>query len=75
MLITVVAVLCHISVGYCVEEIVTDSDTTPGLTFTGCSIGAQAPIVEWMAHTKYATGWRLDRYKCIPGHYEVRGRA
>lgn len=70
MLTTVVAILCHISVGYCVEEIVTEEATQ-----MECVTGAQAGIAQWMAHTKYAEGWRLDRYKCIPGHYEIRGRA
>ena len=79
MFVTVVAVLCHINgiaVAGCVEEIVTDSNLTPEITFLECAIGAQAPLAKWMsAHPIYHANWRLDRYKCVPGRYEIKGRA
>jgi hypothetical protein len=75
VIITVVAVLSQIATGFTVEQIVTDSDQTPNLSFTSCAINAQKEIAQWMQHSKYSEGWRLDRYKCIPGHYELRGRA
>jgi hypothetical protein len=52
MFVTVVAVLCHINgiaVAGCVEEIVTDSNLTPEITFLECAIGAQAPLAKWMS--------------------------
>ena len=78
MFVTVVAVLCQISgiaVG-CVEEIVTDSNLTPDITFLECVQGAQAPLAKWMTeHPIYHANWRLGRYKCVPGHNEIKGRA
>jgi hypothetical protein len=26
-------------------------------------------------HPIYHANWRLDRYKCVPGRYEVKGHA
>jgi hypothetical protein len=76
MFVTVVAVLCQISGIGCVEEIVTDSNLTPDITFHECVQGAQAPLAKWMTeHPIYHANWRLDRYKCVPGHYEIKGRA
>jgi hypothetical protein len=79
MFTTIVAVLCHLSgpaTGACVEEIVSDSDMDPALTFQACMISGQAGIAKWMSeHPLYRSGWRLDRYKCAPGHYEIHGRA
>ncbi len=79
MFVTVVAVLCHLGVtaaGSCVEEIVTDSNLTPEITFQQCAVGAQAPLAKWMSeHPIYHSHWRLERYKCVPGHYEIKGRA
>lgn len=77
MFTTVVAVLCSLTLqGACVEEIVTDSNMDPAVTFQGCQIGAQAGIAKWMSESPiYHARWRLDRWKCVPGRYEIRGRA
>ena len=77
MFVTVVAVLCHLTgpaAGGCVEEIVTDSNMTPEITFQECMKGAQAPLAKWMGEV-YHVNWRIDRYKCVPGHYEIKGSA
>ncbi len=79
MFVTVVAVLCRLGAaasGGCVEEIVTDSNMTPEMSMMQCAIGAQAPLAKWMGeHPIYHANWRLDRYKCVPGHYEIKGHA
>jgi hypothetical protein len=79
MFVTVVAVLCHLggpAADSCVEEIVTDSNMTPDITFQECMKGAQAPLAKWMGeHPLYHSNWRIERYKCVPGHYEIKGRA
>ena len=79
MFVTVVAVLCHLgslAAGRCVEEIVTDSSMTPEITFQECVKGAQAPLAKWVSeHHIYHSNWRVDRYKCVPGHYEIKGSA
>lgn len=80
MFVTVVAVMCHLllsGVEACEETIVTDSAQTEGLTFMDCMAGAQAPLAEWKSahHTYAASEWRIDRYRCVAGHYEIRGRA
>ena len=73
MFVTLVAVLCQISTAYCVEEIVTDSSVS-SITFMDCQVHGQQGVIQWLSeHSKYKD-WRLERYKCIPGHYEVRGR-
>jgi hypothetical protein len=74
--VTVVVVLCHLLFSVCVEEIVTDSVMTPEMTFQQCVIGAQGLLALWISeHPAYRTGWRIDRYKCVPGHYEIKRRA
>lgn len=79
MFVTVVAVLCSLLAGaqVCQEEIVTTSDLTEGLTFQGCMAGAQAPLAKWKSeHPIYRSdAYRIERYKCVQGHYELRGRA
>ena len=79
MFVTVVAVLCRLggaATGACVEEIVTDSNMTPEISFMQCAIGAQAPLAKWMdEHPLYHANWRIERYKCVPGHYEIKGHA
>jgi hypothetical protein len=79
MFVTVVAVLCRLSgaaAGSCVEEIVTDSNMTPEISMMQCAVGAQAPLAKWMGeHPIYHTNWRIERYKCVPGHYEIKGHA
>ena len=48
MFVTVVAVLCQISGVGCVEEIVTDSNLTPEITFLECVQSGQAPLAKWI---------------------------
>jgi hypothetical protein len=75
MFVTIVAVLCRLAGPGCVEEIVTDSSLDENVTMQTCVLG-QAGVADWMSkHPLYRQGWRLDRYKCAPGHYEIRGRA
>jgi hypothetical protein len=75
MFVTVVAVLC-LSTGLCVEEIVTDSNLEPTLSFSSCLSGAQAPLAKWKGeHPVYrSAAYRIEKYRCVPGHYEIRGR-
>lgn len=72
MLVTVVAVLCHLQLG-CVEEIVTDSSVSPEVNMMSCQMG-EPQIVKWMSESKYRD-WRLERWKCVIGEYQIRGRA
>ena len=88
MFVTIVAVFCHFSpagpsagspapVGPadCVEEIVTDSDQS-SITFQSCMIQGQIGIAKWMSeHPIYHANWTLQRYKCAPGHYQLRVKA
>jgi hypothetical protein len=89
MFVTVVAVMCYLAVPRTIaadrdctdeevgmEEIVTDSNFTPELTFMGCQIGFAA-LAKWKGeHAIYHTDrWRVARVRCVPGHYEPRGRA
>jgi hypothetical protein len=77
MFVTLVAVLCHALSGGpadCVEKIVTDSDQS-NITFQSCMIQGQIGIAQWMsAHPVYAN-WTLQRYKCVPGHYQLHVKA
>lgn len=82
MFVTVVALMCHLIGGnpdakVCVEEIVTDTDMTPELTFFGCAAMGQPALAKWKGeHPIYRNErWFLSDYKCVPGHYEVKGRA
>jgi hypothetical protein len=79
MFVTVVAFVCHMigATPVCVEEIVTDSTLTDGLTFQGCLMGGQAPLAAWKAqHPIYRNdAYTIERYMCVQGHYEPRGRA
>lgn len=75
MLVTLVATLCTLA-NLCVEEIVTDSNMEPSLSFQSCLSGAQAPLAAWKeGHPVYhGERYRIERYRCVPGHYEIRGR-
>ena len=81
LFVTVVAVMCHLlgagAEPVCIEEIVTDSAMTEGLTFMSCMVGAQAPLAKWKSeHPIYrAEKWTIGRYKCVPGRYELHGKA
>lgn len=75
MFVSVVAVLCSLSSPACVEEIVTDSAMDESVSFQSCQIMGQIGVSDWMnKHPIYRSNWRLDRWKCAPGHYEIRGR-
>jgi hypothetical protein len=77
MFVTLVAVLCTVgSPTLCQEEIVTDSSLDSMLTWQGCLMSAQAGLADWMSkHPVYRTGYTLQRWKCVPGHYAPAGRA
>lgn len=59
-----------------VEEIVTDTTRDDSLDFQGCMIHAQIGVADWKAHHPiyHSDKWRIARIRCVPGHYEVRGR-
>lgn len=66
MLMALVAVLCPIGAGACVEEIVTDQ-----ASFQGCAIRGEILASAWMQQSPtYRTGWTLTRWKCAPGDYK-----
>jgi hypothetical protein len=91
MIVTVVAVMCHMMVEQptiapdrdCtaeearVEEIVTSSDMDPNVDFMSCMIHAQLGLADWkVKHPIYfKPSWRVGRVKCVPGHYEIKGAA
>jgi hypothetical protein len=79
MFVTVVAILCHLVLGQsvCVEEIVTDSNMTEGLSLSDCMSGSQAPIAKWKDEhpTYHSAEWSIGRYKCVLGHYQIRDQA
>jgi hypothetical protein len=59
----------------CVEEIVTDSNQR-SITFQSCMIQGQMGVAQWMsAHPVYHANWTLQRYKCVPGHYQLHVKA
>jgi hypothetical protein len=90
MIVTVVAVLCRLVVPIAtlapdrdctaeevrVEEIVTSSDLDDTVTIQGCMTG-QAAVVDWKGKSPlyHSDRWRIARVKCVPGHYELQGRA
>jgi hypothetical protein len=75
MFVSVVAVLCSLSGPACVEEIVTDSSLDDSVTMQSCLMIGEAAIVKWMnEHPIYHANWRLDRFKCSPGKYEIKGK-
>ena len=73
MFVTLVAILCSTS-GLCVEEIVTDSSLSD-ITWQECQIHGQMGIIQWIAHDPRYRNWTVESYKCVPGHYEIRGKA
>lgn len=81
MFVTVVAVMCHMLAGVpepvCQEEIVTDSSMSQELNFFECMSRGQAPLAKWKdEHPIYRSdAWKIQRYKCVPGHYEIKGSA
>lgn len=90
MYVAVVAVLCmQIAKGplsldtdcapqeQSVEEVVTDSTVDEFADFFGCMIQGQIGVADWKAHHPiyHSDHWRVARIKCVPGHYEIKGRA
>ena len=78
MFVTIVAVMCLATMqSVCVEEIVTDSNMDNDLTFLGCMAHSQIGIADWKNKSPNynTTRWLVDRIKCVPGHYEIKGRA
>lgn len=90
MFTTVVAILCHLigapselPMGDCtpsearIEEIVTDSSMDDTVTFMGCMATGIISVAKWKSeHPLYSKEtWRLARFKCVPGHYEIKGQA
>lgn len=91
MFVTVVAVLCHLITPAAtiaperdctaeeskIVEVVTDSEKDPDhVDLMACQLG-QAALAKWKGeHPIYGkNGWRIGRVMCVPGHYEVPGRA
>lgn len=70
MLMTLVALLCQITSGACVEEIITDQ-----AEFQACAIRGEITASAWMADSPiYSKGWTLARWKCVPPDYrKARG--
>ncbi len=76
MFVTLVASLCMLGSPICVDEIVTDTSMDQSLTWQGCLVHGQLGVSAWMAqHPLFHAGYRLDRWKCVPGHYSLPGRA
>jgi hypothetical protein len=91
MFVTVVAVMCYLhgarailpDAGECTaeeivrEEIVVDTDLDPTVTFFDCQMMGQPKLAQWKSehHTYHTDRWRIARVRCVPGHYEIKGRA
>lgn len=60
-----------------VEEIVADTDTMPELDMMYCQMRGQEVAADWKSKNPlyHSNKWRIARYRCAPGHYEIRGRA
>jgi hypothetical protein len=76
MFVTVVAILCHLNSTVCVEEIVTSSSLDSNATFQSCLMGGQAGLAKWKSeHPIYRSEeWHVQRYKCVPGDYNLHAR-
>lgn len=69
-LITLVATLCNTLPGpsYCVPEAIQLYTTSQ----IECSLHGQEYLAQWMAgNPRYRHDWRVDRYRCVAGRYEV----
>jgi hypothetical protein len=64
VIITIVAIVCQITGPVCVEKIVAQSDS-----MATCMLG-QAAMAQWMA--TQPAGWRLSKWRCVPGKYTPR---
>ena len=66
MSVMLVALLCQLGTGACVEVIITDRTT-----LQACTIQGQIGAAEWMAQNPtYSKGWTLQRWKCVPPDYQ-----
>jgi hypothetical protein len=91
MIVTMAVVLCKLMVTQptimpesdctaeeaTVEEIVGDTDTMPELDFNYCQIRGQEIAADWKNKNPlyHSNKWRIARWRCAPGHYEIRGKA
>lgn len=70
MFMTIVALICHAAAGVpvdlCVEKVVVDSSMTDQLSMQSCMMGEPA-VVDWL-NANYP-GYRLERWRCVPGKY------
>lgn len=73
MLVTVSVVLCHLLLGspVCVDEVVTDTNMTEGLTWQGCLLGPPQ-LAKWKSeHPTYRREeWYIAKWRCTPGRHE-----
>jgi hypothetical protein len=76
MFITIAVVICKLaSPAPCVDEIVTDSSMDDTLTLQSCMLG-QPMIAKWLSeHPLYHTGYRVERWRCVPGKYQKKSDA
>lgn len=60
-----------------VEEIVTTSELDESVDFNGCMVHGQIGVADWKSHHPlyHSERWRIARIKCVPGRYELKGRA
>lgn len=91
MFVTAVVVLCKLMVAEptlapdsdCtaeeakIEEIVTDSSMDPTIDFQSCMVTWPMAITKWKSESPLYRSpvWRVARVKCVPGHYEIPGKA
>jgi hypothetical protein len=76
MLVTVVAVLCHLSAKDCTEVVVTNSSLDSSVTLQSCMLVGQASLAQWKTnHPIYQSDdWHIDRYKCVAGAYVAKAK-
>ena len=72
-MITLVATFCLNIL--CNEVIITDSNKDESLNWMSCQIEAQQGIAEWLRHSTEYASWRLAKWKCVPGKYELHDRS
>ena len=70
MFVKVIAVLCHISnPSLCLEETVTDSNLTEGLTLQSCLL-APPELAKWHSNLPSYQQYRVTGWKCQFGNRE-----
>lgn len=56
------------SIELCHEEVIMEADGS----MHQCVLG-QPELADWKAHSRFAgLSWRIQRWRCIPGHYVVK---